>query len=91
MRQIYGEDPGVLEQTICDGSNVWRKRVLHGVSFSVEESIDAATASACNPPTVLWWEDLIDSLRSGTLVGKDTTRGCTLVRAEYTPPAGLDV
>lgn len=90
LRHIHGKLPGVLDQTVCDGLTAWHKNVLLGISSSIEETLSLAIAKECSPPVAIDWQNLLTSLRSAHLYGSDGKTGCTLVRAEYSPPTGLE-
>jgi hypothetical protein len=71
--------------TVCDTANAWRRKILAGVSYYVDDYSETATEEACRPPFPRW-EDLLDSLVSANLDGKDDQRGCTLVKGIYKVP-----
>ncbi|HEY1760071.1 MAG TPA: hypothetical protein VGG72_32160 [Bryobacteraceae bacterium] len=75
-----------LFPAVCGGFVKWKRFSLDArgsiSSRGFGESFEKATAEECNP-IAFRWGHLLDSLRSATLVGKDSMSGCTLVSAEY--------
>jgi hypothetical protein len=71
--------------TVCDVQDAWRRKILSGISYYEDDYSETATEPACRPPFPRW-EDLLDSLVSAPLEGKDGQRGCTLVKGTYNVP-----
>lgn len=76
--------------TVCDIQNAWRRKILSGISYYEDDYSETATEEVCRPPFPRW-EDLLNSLVSATLDGREDRRGCTLVRGTYGVPVVYDL